>query len=62
MRVIHGSWAHGGLCLWAEDPDLSWPVSRDPGLRGSSPPPPHPYACQSAELADLLAGLPGPAA
>ena len=72
MRVIHGIWAHGGLCLWAEDPDLPRPVSggavsraavsRDPGLRGSSPPPPHPYACQSAELADLLAGLPGPAA
>ena len=26
MRVIHGIWAHGGLCLWAEDPDLP-PVS-----------------------------------
>ena len=22
MRVIHGVWAHGALCLWAEDPDL----------------------------------------
>ena len=22
MRVIHGIWAHGALCLWAEDPDL----------------------------------------
>jgi superfamily II DNA or RNA helicase len=37
-------------------------VSRAPGPRGSSAPRPHPYACQSAELADLLAGLPGPAA
>ena len=27
MRVIHGIWAHGALCLWAEDPDLP-PVSR----------------------------------
>jgi SNF2 family DNA or RNA helicase len=62
MRVIHGIWAHGGLCLWAEDPDLPRSVSPDPGLRGSSAPRPHPYACQSAELADLLAGLPGPAA
>ena len=67
MRVIHGIWAHGDLCLWAEDPDLPRPVSRDavsrdPGLGGSSAPRPHPYACQSAELADLLAGLPGPAA
>ena len=26
MRVIHGIWAHGALCLWAEDPDLP-PVS-----------------------------------
>src|SRR5436190_1249922 len=22
MRVIHGIWAHGALCLWAEDPEL----------------------------------------
>ena len=22
MRVIHGVWAHGALCLWGEDPDL----------------------------------------
>jgi SNF2 family DNA or RNA helicase len=62
MRVIHGIWAHGALCLWAEDPDLRRPVSRAPGPRGSSAPRSHPYACQSAELADLLAGLPGPAA
>ena len=27
MRVIHGIWAHGALCLWAEDPDLP-PVPR----------------------------------
>ena len=54
MRVIHGIWAHGALCLWAEDPDL-------PPVSGSAPhdvrlPRPHPFACQAAELADLLAG------
>ena len=57
MRVIHGIWAHGALCLWAEDPDL-------PPVSGSAPhdvrlPRPHPFACQAAELADLLAGHPG---
>jgi len=58
MRVIHGIWAHGALCLWAEDPDL-------PPVSGSAPhdlrlPRPHPFACQAAELADMLAGWPGP--
>ena len=53
MRVIHGIWAHGALCLWAEDPDL-------PPVSGSGPhdvrlPRPHPFACQAAELADMLA-------
>ena len=57
MRVIHGIWAHGALCLWAEDPDL-------PPVSGSAPqdvrlPRPHPFACQAAELADMLAGRPG---
>ena len=57
MRVIHGIWAHGALCLWAEDPDL-------PPVSGSAAhdvrlPQPHPFACQAAELADLLAGRPG---
>jgi SNF2 family DNA or RNA helicase len=54
MRVIHGVWAHGALCLWAEDPDLPpVPVSQAHGLRL---PQPHPFACQAAELADTLAG------
>jgi len=57
MRVIHGIWAHGALCLWAEDPDL-------PPTSGSVPPGldlprPHPFACQAAELADTLAGWTG---
>ena len=57
MRVIHAVWAHGALCLWAEDPDLP-PVS---GVTASDVhlPQPHPFACQAAELADLLAGRPG---
>ena len=56
MRVIHGIWARGALCLWAEDPDL-------PGAPRDQAPPPalHPFACQAAELADVLAALPGPA-
>jgi SNF2 family DNA or RNA helicase len=54
MRVIHGIWAHGALCLWAEDPDL-------PAVSASAPhdvrlPRSHPFACQAAELADMLAG------
>ena len=58
MRVIHGIWAHGALCLWAEDPDLppASAASHDVRL-----PRPHPFACQAAELADMLAGRPGPA-
>jgi len=59
MRVIHGIWAHGALCLWAEDPDLppvSASASHDVRL-----PRPHPFACQAAELADMLAERPGPA-
>ena len=59
MRVIHGVWAHGlsnhgALCLWAEDPDLPpRPAASPPGVRLARP---HPFACQAAELADLLAG------
>jgi superfamily II DNA or RNA helicase len=62
MRVIHGIWAHGALCLWAEDPELP-PAA---GATGSVPsgvrlPRPHPFACQAAELADLVAGWSGSA-
>jgi SNF2 family DNA or RNA helicase len=62
MRVIHGIWAHGALCLWAEDPAL--PQAAEPAPREGRPsraPGRHPFACQAAELADLLAGLPGSA-
>ena len=56
MRVIHGVWARGALCLWAEDPDLPAAPHGRPPL-----PAPHPFACQPAELAEVLAALPGPA-
>ncbi len=56
MRVVHGVWARGALCLWAEDPDLPAAPRGRPPL-----PVPHPFACQPAELADVLAALPGPA-
>src|SRR5580692_6572472 len=58
MRVIHGVWAQGALGLWAEDPDL--PVSGPPAAgEGGAP---HPFACQAAEVADLLTGAAGEAA
>ena len=62
MLVIHGVWAHGALCLWAEDPDLPPASAARPagtGLSGVHLPRPHPFAVQAAELADLLAGRPG---
>ena len=59
MRVIHGVWAHGALCLWAEDPDLPpRPAAAAPGVHL---PRPHPFASQAAELADLLASSAVPA-
>jgi len=54
MRVSHGIWARGTLCLWGEDPALP---AAPPGRLPS--PAPHPFACQAAELADTLAALPG---
>jgi superfamily II DNA or RNA helicase len=48
MRVLHGIWEYGGLCLWAED--SSMPRIQDPGEE----PAPHPFAMPAAELADLL--------
>ena len=58
MRVIHGVWAHGALCLWAEDPDL--PPRPAAASQGVHLPRPHPFASQAAELADLLASSAGP--
>ena len=53
MWVVHGVWAREALCLWAEDPDL--PPSRPVVASGLAL---HPFACQAAELADVLAALP----
>src|SRR6266704_2101320 len=64
MLVIHGVWAHGALCLWAEDPHLpprsGTEAATRPGNASSGVhlPRPHPFACQATELADLLAGSP----
>ena len=60
MRVIHGVWAHGLSNTGA------LPVGRGPGpaatargrRRRRAPARPHPFACQAAELADMLAGSP----
>src|ERR1700691_5867063 len=46
MRVIHGVWAQGALGLWAEDPELPQVAGAGAGI--------HPFACQAAEIADLL--------
>src|SRR6266568_3472363 len=64
MLVIHGVWAHGALCLWAEDPDLPPRSGTEAATRSGTAssgvhlPRPHPFACQATELADLLAGSP----
>ena len=60
MRVIHGVWVRGALCLWAEDPDLP-AVPRDAVPSPGPSPAPHPFAGQAAELADVLATLPSSA-
>ncbi|HEY2270686.1 MAG TPA: DEAD/DEAH box helicase, partial [Streptosporangiaceae bacterium] len=57
MLVIHGVWAHGALCLWAEDPER--PAAAEPAPPGVRLPRPHPFACPAAELADMVAGWPG---
>jgi SNF2 family DNA or RNA helicase len=61
MLVLHGVWAHGALCLWAEDPDLPSAPGPTRQRAGARLLPPHPFASQAAELADLLASCPGPA-
>jgi len=55
--TIHGIWAQGTLCIWAEDPAL--PRVCGPGSGGSRRRRSHPFACQPPELADLLTGLSG---
>ena len=61
MLVIHGIWARGALCLWAEDARLParTPESLDggPGGRRSRAPRPHPFAADPETIAGALASL-----
>src|SRR6266496_670447 len=40
MLVIHGIWAHGALCLWAEDPGLPPASATRPASPGPASPGP----------------------
>src|ERR1700676_1526669 len=60
MLVIHGIWANGALCLWAEDSRGPARVPPSQGRRPSRAPRPHPFAGVPDVLAEVLAGLPGP--
>src|SRR5216683_2561771 len=60
MLVIHGIWANGALCLWAEDSRRPARVPPPPGRRPSRAPRPHPFASTPDVLAEMLAGLPEP--
>jgi hypothetical protein len=59
--TLHGIWAKGALCLWAEDPVLHQAAGF---VRGGSPRTlrPHPFAWPASELAGLLGGLVWPGA
>jgi SNF2 family DNA or RNA helicase len=60
MLVVHGVWAYGSACLWAEDSGL--PAAAPPRAgRPSRAPRPHPFARDAAGLAEALAELPEPA-
>jgi hypothetical protein len=54
MLVVHGTWAHGALQVWAEDSGLP---RQAPPRRGrpSRAPRPHPFAARPDVLADVLA-------
>ncbi len=60
MLVLHGLWADGAACLWAEDSELPATAPPRPG-RPSRAPRPHPFAVDGPGLAQLLAELPDPA-
>ncbi|HEY9241043.1 MAG TPA: hypothetical protein VIP48_03610, partial [Streptosporangiaceae bacterium] len=70
MLVIHGIWARGALCLWAEDARLpartpepadGSPAGPRPGRRSRAPRP-HPFAADPETVAGTLASLGGGAA
>jgi hypothetical protein len=57
MLVIHGVWAHGALCVWAED---SVRPAGGPARPAGTVTPlrPHPFAAAAGLLADVLADQP----
>ena len=57
MLVIHGIWARGALCLWAEDSALPASGPPPPGGRPSRAARPHPFAADPDVLADALGVL-----
>jgi hypothetical protein len=59
MLAIHGIWAYGALCLWAEDADGPATAQRRPG-RLSRAPRPHPFAAAADVIADAIAELAEP--
>ncbi len=61
MLAIHGIWAYGALCLWAEDADGPATAQRRPG-RPSRAPRPHPFAAAADVIADAVAELAEPVA
>src|ERR1700737_2560595 len=60
MLVVHGLWADGAACLWAEDSGLPVSAPPRPG-RPSRAPRLHPFAMDAAAVAQALAELPEPA-
>ncbi|MGH3516583.1 MAG: SNF2-related protein [Haloechinothrix sp.] len=58
MLVLHGFWSPPvGLCLWAEDSDLTV-TSRSEAVRSARP---HPFAAPADALAEIHPGKPGDA-
>ena len=61
MLVIHGIWARGAFCLWAEDAGrparILEPVDGPLAARRSRAPRPHPFAAGAETIAAALASL-----
>jgi superfamily II DNA or RNA helicase len=57
MLVIHGIWARGALCLWAEDSALPASPPAPAGGRPSRAAQPHPFAASPDLLADGIGVL-----
>ena len=57
MLVIHGIWARGALCLWAEDARLPARTPESGPARRSRAPRAHPFAADPETIAAALASL-----